>query len=44
MIHPNEVRITNENRDAFMAEAEALGKAYVFALKEQIVRQLGKQG
>lgn len=42
MIHPNEVRITNENRDAFMAEAEALGKAYVFALKDQMKRQAGK--
>lgn len=42
ILHPNEIKITDENRDAFMAEAEALGKSYVLALKEQIKRQSGK--
>lgn len=42
ILHPNEIKITDENRDALMAEAEALGKAYVFALKEQMKRQAGK--
>jgi hypothetical protein len=42
ILHPNEIKITDANRDTFMAEAEALGKAYVFALKEQIKRQSGK--
>lgn len=38
-IHMNEIKITDENRDAFMAEAEVLGKAYVLVVKEQIKRQ-----
>lgn len=42
IVHPNEIKITDENRDILMAEAEALGKSYVLALKEQIKRQAGK--
>jgi hypothetical protein len=38
-IHPKEVIITDENRDQLFQEAEALGKEYVWALKEQIRRQ-----
>jgi len=42
MSHPNEIKITDENRDALMAGAEVLGKAHVLALKEQMKRQAGK--
>jgi hypothetical protein len=41
-MHPNEIRITQDNRDILMEEAERMGKAYVAALKEQIERQSGK--
>ena len=41
-MHPNEIRITQDNRDSLMEEAERMGKAYVSALKEQIERQSGK--
>jgi len=37
--HPNEILITDENRDQFFQETEALGKEYVWALKEQERRQ-----
>ena len=40
--HPSEIKITDENRDTLMAEAEVLGKAHVLALKEQIKRQSEK--
>ncbi len=39
MIHPNEIRITNDNRESLAALANALGSAYVEALKEQERRQ-----
>lgn len=42
MTHPNEIRITESNRDKIMAEAQALGEAYVAALQEQMQRQTGK--
>ena len=41
-MHPNEIRITQDNRDRLMEEAERMGKPYVAALKEQIERQGGK--
>lgn len=42
MSHLNEIKITDENRDTLMAEAEALGKAHVLALKDQMKRQAEK--
>jgi hypothetical protein len=42
MSHPNEIKITDDNRDALMTDAEVLGKAHVLALKEQMKRQAGK--
>lgn len=39
MKETNEVKITKENFDALHAEAARMGKAYVDALAEQIVRQ-----
>jgi hypothetical protein len=42
MVHPNEVRVTESNRDMLFALAESLGDKYVQALKEQIARQEGK--
>lgn len=42
MLHPNEIKITDENRDVLMAEAEQLGREYILALKEQIQRQTTK--
>lgn len=41
-MHPNEIRITQDNRDRLMQEAETLGPAFIAALKEQIERQSGK--
>ena len=41
-MHPNEIRITQENRNRLMEEAETLGPAFIAALKEQIERQSGK--
>ena len=41
-MHPNEIRITQDNRDRLMEEAERMGKPYVAALNEQIERQDGK--
>lgn len=38
-MHPNEIRITQDNRNNLMEEAERMGKDYVTALKEQIERQ-----
>lgn len=38
-MHQNEIRITDENRDTLYYEAEALGKTYIAALKEQERRQ-----
>lgn len=39
MIHPNEVKITNDNKDVFMQEAQSLGPNHVLALREQMLRQ-----
>lgn len=41
-MHGNEIRITQDNRDRLIEEAERRGPAYVAALKEQIERQSGK--
>lgn len=41
-MHPNEIRITQDNRNSLMEEAEILGPAFIAALKEQIERQDGK--
>ena len=39
MSQSNEIKITKENFDALQAKATELGKAYVDALAEQIIRQ-----
>lgn len=39
MIHPNEVRLTQDNIATYMELATALGANYVEALKEQCNRQ-----
>jgi hypothetical protein len=39
MMHPNEIRITNENRETLENLATSLGPAYTAALNEQIRRQ-----
>lgn len=41
-MNPNEIRITKENIERLMEEAERMGKGHVDALKEQIERQSGK--
>ena len=41
-MHGNEIRITKDNQDRLIQEAEQLGPQYVAALKEQIERQSGK--
>ena len=41
-MHGNEIRITQDNREGLIQEAEKLGDRYVAALKEQIERQSGK--
>jgi len=41
-MHPNEIRITKDNQETLMEEAERMGKIYVAALQEQIERQSGK--
>ena len=41
-MHPNEIRITQENQTHLIEDAEILGPAFVAALKEQIERQGGK--
>mgnify|MGYP006278322123 CR=1 FL=1 len=38
-MHGNEIRITKENQEFLMQEAEQRGPQYVAALKEQIERQ-----
>ena len=38
-MHGNEIRITKDNQDRLIQEAEQLGPQYVAALKEQIERQ-----
>jgi hypothetical protein len=37
--HPNEILITDENRELLFQLADTLGKEYAFALKEQENRQ-----
>lgn len=39
MQHPNEIKITEQNREHLFQLAESLGKEYVWALKEQERRQ-----
>jgi len=39
MLHPNEIRITEQNQQQLMDEATKLGQRYVDALLEQIARQ-----
>jgi hypothetical protein len=41
-MNPNEIRITKDNQETLMEEAERLGPSHVAALKEQIERQGGK--
>ncbi len=41
-MNPNEIRITKDNMERLMQEAETMGPAHVAALKEQIERQSGK--
>lgn len=41
-MHSNEIRITAENKDRLIEEAERMGKGHVAALMEQIDRQNGK--
>ena len=38
-MHPNEIRITKDNQERLIQEAEQLGQKYVVALIEQIERQ-----
>jgi len=38
-MHPNEIRITKDNQERFIEEAQKLGQQYVVALMEQIERQ-----
>jgi len=38
-MHPNEIRITKENQERLIEEAQKLGQQYVVALMEQIERQ-----
>lgn len=39
MTHPNEILMTPETRDQWLATATALGPAYLAAVREQLVRQ-----
>ena len=41
-MHPNEIKITEKNREQLMEEAMKLGERHVEALKEQIERQNAK--
>jgi len=41
-MHPNEIRITKDNQEILMEEAERMGPQYVAVLQEQIERQSGK--
>lgn len=41
-MHPNEIKITEQNRVELFQSAETLGKEYVWALKEQERRQNDK--
>jgi predicted DNA-binding protein len=38
-MHPNEIRITKENQERLIEEAQKLGQQHVTALMEQIERQ-----
>jgi hypothetical protein len=38
-MHPNEIRITKDNQERLIEEAQKLGQQYVVALMEQIERQ-----
>lgn len=38
-MHPNEIKITDANRNILMGIAKSLGDRYVEALEEQIKRQ-----
>jgi hypothetical protein len=42
-MHPNEIKINQDNLQIFMYEAEKLGPAYIAALNEQIQRQTEKK-
>lgn len=39
MRHPNEVTLTQQNKEELMQHAESLGPGHVKALKEQMDRQ-----
>ena len=43
-MHPNEIRITKDNQERLIEEAQKLGQNHVVALMEQLERQNeGKQ-
>jgi hypothetical protein len=42
-MHPNEIKINQDNLQIFMYEAEKLGERYIAALNEQIERQSTKK-
>ena len=42
-MHPNEIKINQDNLQIVMHEAEKLGERYIAALNEQIERQSTKK-